>query len=114
MGRGKCKWVGASKNNLTLKFSGSATVVRSPLLYRTYATWTAMPKHIREGSYILSKARTIPTSSRVLNSIKPDTECRALVEYGGLLGSTIGYKLNTLNLNNIYLTPEAPKARLVF
>ena len=75
-----------------------------------------MPKHIREASLILSKARTIPTSSRVLNSIKPDTECRALVEYGGLLGSTIGVAepLNTLNLNNIYLTPEAPKARLVF
>lgn len=65
-----------------------------------------MPKHVREGSYILSKARTIPTSSRILNSIKPDTECRALVEYGGTLGSTIGYKLNTLILNNIYLTPE--------
>ena len=45
-----------------------------------------MPKHIREGSYILSKARTIQTGSRALYNLKPNEECRALVEYGGNLG----------------------------
>ena len=65
-----------------------------------------MPKHIREGSYILDKARTIITGSRVLNSINPNEECRALVEYGGNLGSNIGYKFNNFILNNIYLTQD--------
>lgn len=65
-----------------------------------------MPKHMREGQYILSRARTVWAGSQVLKTIKPNTECLALTEYGVKLESTIGYKLNYLNLNSIYLTPD--------
>ena len=64
-----------------------------------------MTKELRIASYILSKSRIIKTGSTTLTKIQPNNKCKALVLHGSSLGSNIGFKLNPVDLNNIFLTP---------
>jgi|SRR6266487_201795 len=64
-----------------------------------------MSKELRDKLNILPKSKTIPTGSTKLNKIKPNNNCKLIAIYGSNLGSNIGFKLNNISLNGIYLTP---------
>jgi hypothetical protein len=69
-----------------------------------YATWSKMPKHIRESQYILPKSKVIKLWPNTLKKIIPNNTCKAITLYGSFQGNTLGVRLTQWVLNNIFLT----------
>jgi hypothetical protein len=65
-----------------------------------------MTRDQREASYVLPKSRTIPVLQTSLSLVVPTTAKLAVVVYGTLLGSTMGYSLTASARASLYLTPE--------
>ena len=76
--------------------------------YKTYVTWSKLSKTARDKLNVLPKSKIIPTVSNKLVKIEPNYNINSLTVYGSNLGSTVGLKLNSSNLDGIYLNSLVP------